>query len=351
MKDVVEFTDAYYGAGAKHIRDYLTWFDTYINDTPISGHHYWGDNSGWRKYLPKNFVETAEPFFRRAMEATASDSASSSRVRAAYLPILFAKVMRATLTKPRILDDEIVMVDEARLDEIVQGAKLFADTMAEHGYNRWSEKKAYDPVRNVIAAFSKRHRICLLRNRTEKVYIAPTLGGRIVRWDVGGLGKNIVHLPHSSVGGYPYGGGYEEYSQFERTSPGPAACFETKELTEGRRLAIEAKLVNGLTVRRTFGLNPTAPRLSITSTYTNATKKPIAVTLRNHPEFDYNVFSGSQLYTWQKPGKWVTYPMVRPGISKGEITIGSADMAKGRWLFADREANFGLLNTFDLKPI
>ncbi|NOY79942.1 MAG: DUF4838 domain-containing protein [Kiritimatiellaeota bacterium] len=346
MKDIVEFTDAYYGAGASFVRGYMTWFDDYIQKNRISGHHYWGDNDGWRKYVPKDFVDKAEPFFRKALDATADTPLAHRHVRAAFLPVLFVKVMQSTLPSPRVLDDEIIMVEPNKLDELTASAKLFAEIMAENGYNRWNEKVPYDPDRNVMAAFGRRHPVRVLRNRTEKVVVAPTLGGRIVRWDVGALGRNIVHLPSSRVAGYPYGGGYEEYSQFERSSPGPAAEFDVVQFNDGRRLVLRAKLGNGLTVERTFELSSDAPRLQITSVYTNTTGKAMLVTLRSHPEFDYALFARSKLFAWQKPGRWVTYPMVRPGSRTGDITIKAGDMARGLWLFGDRDANFGLLNSF-----
>jgi uncharacterized protein DUF4838/glycosyl hydrolase family 67 len=347
MTDVVEFTDAYYGAGARHIRDYMTWFDGYLHEHNLSGHHYWGETDGWRRYVPDDYVATAEPMLEKALAATADDATSHSHVRAAYLPVLFVKVMQATLKNPRILDNEIVLVEQDRLEEMVEGARLFAEIMTEHQYNRWAEHRHYDPARNVMAAFGTRHRLSVLRNSTDTVHIAPTLGGRIVRWDVGGLGKNILHLPGSEIAGYPYGGGYEEYSQYERSSAGPAAQFEVKEAND-QRVSMEATLTNGLSVRREFALSPDAPRLSITSAYTNATEKPVEVRLRNHPEFDYETFSNTELFAWQKPGTWTGYPMIRPGLPEGEISLKAAEIAQGTWLLGNTEANWGLLNTFEL---
>jgi len=350
-KDVQEFTDAYYGPGARFIRGYMTWFDNYIQKNKISGHHYWGDNEGWRKYLPGDFVDKAEPFFRKALAATAREPDALRHVRAAYLPVLFVKVMQSTLPSPRILDNEIIMVESDKLEELVESARSFAEIMKKNGYNRWSEKVAYNPDRNVMSAFGRRHPVRVLRNVTEKVYIAPTLGGRIVRWDSKLLDRNIAHLPNRGVQGYPYGGGYEEYSQFERSSPGPATAFAVAEFTDGRRLVLDASLSNGLRVRRVFDLAKDAPRLTIHSTYTNASGKPVAVAPRSHPEFDYALFRGARLYAWEKPGKWTVHPMVGPGISQGEITIPVKNMAGDMWLFGDPARNFGLLDRFDPKQI
>jgi len=346
MRDIVEFTDAYYGPAAPFIREYINWYDNYITVNELHDHHEWGNNRGWQNWVNDEVIAEASRLFRAALRAVRDQDEYELRVRAAYLPILLVRVLKASTPEPVISGDEYLLLPGDAGREVQRSARMFARTMAETGYNRWNEQTGYDPATNPVAALGKSHRLYRLTNGADEVCIVPSLGGRIVRWDVAAAQGNLVHLPNDGIGNYPYAGGYEEYSQWDRQSPGYAANFVVSEFEEGRRLVMRASLPNGLDTTRTFTLESDSSRLAIESTYTNVGARPVKATIRNHPEFDYARFKGSKLFTRTDAGEWSSLPLAQPKVPLGDRTIPAKEV-DGVWLFGDEAANFGLVNTFD----
>lgn len=347
MTEVTEFTDGYYGAGGERIRAYMTWFDAYLHANRIHGHHYWGNNRGWAEYMTPELTERADGFFLEALKRTQNDPECRRRVRAARLPILLMKALFGVRETPLFTETEMVLVDEERRDDLIGAARLFGETMKEWGYNRWNELTAYDPERNPLTAFERHHPIVRLRNGDAQVLIAPSLGGRIVRWEINVLGGNIVHLPDSTVENYPYGGGYEEYSQFERTSPGASAAFTVEEQDGSLRLVLRAMLHNGVELSRTFALAPAGSRLTIRSTFTNRGGTPLQVTPRSHPEFDIGRFRRCVLRYADATGKPVRLELLAAGKTVGDVTLPLGTVSGNEWELVDEEGGWALHNRFD----
>ena len=346
MTEVREFTDGYYGPGGEHILSYLVWFDTYINKNGVHGHHYWGNNRGWAEYMTPGLTAEADGFFRRALDATEDNPVYHRRVRAAWLPILLMHALFGVRATPLVSDTEMVLVDESRHDQVISAARLFGEIMRENKYNRWNEKTPYDPDRNVLTAFERSHPVVCLADPAAKVLICPTLGGRIVRWDVTALGGNILHLPDGTVQNYPYGGGYEEYSQFDRGSPGPAAVFTVVEYDGKRRVVLRALLSNGVELTRDIELEAGTARLSIRSAFKNTSDKPIAVTPRSHPEFDFGRFKGCSLHYRDAGGQPVVRELATAERASGDLSLTPASVSGSSWKLVDRDAGWALVNEF-----
>jgi len=351
--DIREFTDAYYGPAAPYIREYIHWYDSHITRNDIHNHHRWGDARGWVNWVNDEVVATSDGIFRRALRAVRRQEPYEAHTRAAYLPILLVKVLRAGLPEPQISGNDYILLPGNVGRDVRRSARLFTDIMAQTGYNRWNEPTPYDPATNPVVALGKHHRLYRLHNSEARVFIVPSLGGRIVRWEAGKSGGNIIHMPDASTGNYPYAGGYEEYSQWERSSPGAAAEFAVESFTDDRRLQLRSQLPNGLQVTRVFELDEAAPTLRISSTYTNVSAAPIKVTMRTHPEFDYERFKASKLYLsgGEEGSGWRTQDMVTPEVTLGERTIEATAVPAGVWLLGDEEANTGLANVFEPEQV
>jgi hypothetical protein len=351
MTEVTEFTDAYYGPGAVPIREYMVWFDNYLNENQIHGHHYWGNSRGWAEYMTPELVTRADEFLQEALDRTQGHPEYHRRVRAARLPLLLMKVLLGVRDTPLLTESEMILVDETQRGDLTAAARRFGETMQDWGYNRWNEHTGYAPERNPLTAYARRHPILRLRNAAAQVAIVPSLGGRIVRWDVTALGRNIVHLPDSRVENYPYGGGYEEYSQFERTSPGPAAEFAAQQPSTPRRVVLRARLRNGIELDRTFELAPTGSRLTIRSAFTNRGTAPIRVTPRSHPEFDIGCFRRATLDYTDATGEHIRRELLTARRPRGEVSLPVASVSGNSWRLVDKATGCVIENRFERPEI
>ncbi|MBN2311721.1 MAG: DUF4838 domain-containing protein [Candidatus Hydrogenedentes bacterium] len=347
MGEITDFTDAYYGPGAEAIRAYLSWYDAYVGRKNIHPEGTWGDARAWEHWVDKRVVREGDRFFHEALAATAGQPEYHERIEAAYLPILFVKVMRGIWDEPQVRGDDYVLLKPAFEAELREAAGLFTEVMARTGYNRWNEPVPYEPEDNPIAALGKRHKVYTLDNGRDRAFVLPSLGGRIIRWDVGALGGNVFNLPNSRVDGYPFAGGYEEYSQFSRSSPGIAVDFEVAAFTDNRRIELRATLKNGLALKRIIELAADTAELRIVSEYTNATDKPVAVTVRTHPEFSYGTFRRSNLYFQGNDGAWKCYALSSRKTPMGERSFPAEELAGDVWLFGDPARNWGLANRIE----
>ena len=347
VKELVEFTDGYYGPGAPHIRDYMFWYDRRVRSRKSPSGGFWGEADAWKRWVDEDVIAYGEACFAKALDATKATPDYHRHVRAAYLPILFARTMSAVPPQPEFRDGEYVLLPGGAGERVRKAAALFTEIMAESGYNRWNEPDAYNPDTNPIAALKRTYRYVVLDNGRDQAYVLPALGGRIVRWDVAKLGGNAFRMPDTKAPGYPYAGGYEEYSQFHRNSEGAMLDFKVVEHTDKRRLIMRAMLKNGLELTRTLELAKDSPRLDIASRYRNPTDKSVPLVLRNHPEFSFAQFKNAKLFLPGKDGTWQKHSLLTENTRAGDKSFEAASLSKPVWLFGDETRNRGLVNRFD----
>ncbi|MCP4643785.1 MAG: hypothetical protein GY851_25290, partial [bacterium] len=342
-----EFTDAYYGPGAPHIQRYMEWFAKRCRDGGIDSKGFWGEADAWKYWVDDKVIQFGDRCFQEALDAVSGTQPYEQHVRAAYLPILFAKTLGAVPPQPGFEDGNYVLLTGAEGDEIRQGASLFIEIMEETGYNRWNEPTPYDPRNNCFSAFLEEHKYHKLDNGKDQAYVLPSLGGRVVRWDIGALGGNVFRPPVSKSNDYPSTGGYEEYTRFDRGSPGIRIDFHVTEFTGGRHIVLQATLDDGLELTRTIELAPDAPRLSIRTTYKNTGAEPVETAPRTHPEFSFDHFKNAQLYYVDLAGNWKTQSLYTPEEPTGDTSVTNAEMGAPLCLLGDASRNVGLANRFD----
>ncbi|MCP4646007.1 MAG: DUF4838 domain-containing protein, partial [bacterium] len=341
-----EFMDAYYGPAAPHIRAYMEWYAKRCEDEVIHSRGFWGEADAWKYWVDDDVMRVGDAHFRAALDAVSGTEPYEQHVRASYLPILFARILSAIPEEPTLEDGDYKLLAGAEEAPIREAVDLFTTIMAQSGYNRWNEPTAYDPDNNPMVALLAKHPYHKLDNGTDQAYVLPTLGGRVVRWHIGALDGNVFRRPQSRSGDYPSTGGYEEYMRFHRGSPGIALQFDVVS-ADARRIELRAMSKLDVEVVRTIELAADAPELSVSTTYTNRSDKPLDVGPRTHPEFAFDLFKDAALYYVNTDGTWAARPLYSPEAPTADTMVSEGSFSGTVCLLGNPARNMGLVNRFD----
>ena len=348
-KHFYEFTEAYYGPAAKNVQNYILWFDKYVKDNKISGHHEWGNENGWRKWMTPETIANSDKLLLPALEAAKGKGADyEKRALAAYLPTLCVKMLAQASPTQEITSNEICFVAPEKRAEVREMSALFNRGMQLNGYSRWNELMDYDPSASLIARLGQDNRIYTLKNKDVELTVAPSLGGRLLTFQALGQKRNLFRTPARNLMA-----GYEEYSDGNQNDPSSTVGYEVVSASN-TLVTLKALLPDGLEVLREYRVSPDSPKIEISSTYKNVGGKAKSVALRSHPEFAYSVFCDYVVYQ-EKNGRWEALPTISAkDYSEKYLTptpSSGVSGGKGRWLLGNLKENRGLLNVYNVAEV
>ncbi|MEI8078049.1 MAG: DUF4838 domain-containing protein [bacterium] len=348
-KAFYEFTAAYYGPAAKDVQNYILWFDNYVKANKIAGHHEWGNENGWRKWMTPAMIAKSEELLLPALEAAKGKGADyEKRALAAYLPTLCVKMLAQALPTPEITATEICFVAPEKRAAVQKMSLLFNRGMQLNGYSRWNEMMDYDPYASLIARLGQDNRLYTLKNPKVKFTVAPSLGGRLLTFQSVGQKINLFRNPGRNLMA-----GYEEYSDGNQNDASSSIGYEVVSASN-TRVTLKTVLPDGLEGLREYRVSPTAPKIEISSTYKNVSGQAKSVALRSHPEFAYPIFRDYVVYQ-EKHGRWEIAPTGAATSDCSEQRLAPTPSrvsgGTGRWLLGNRKENRGLLHVYKVAEV
>lgn len=347
-KALFEFTEAYYGAAGKWIRDYLK----LIHDNVCSN-----KKRHVTIYRPPSFylndskmIDAAFALFAKAEEAVAGDPILTHRVKVAKLPIIYTRV---TLGRGdahglfKRVRHSLVTETESHEDLVEE----FAKTCAAEGITRYRE--GYHPIEQWVEAHSVNQdplNIISLRNQYVRVDVLPGAGGRI--WQVTAGDAQIMRLVGDEEKGYiPYEGGYEEYSTDGHRSPGWREPY--KIIDHGlTTIEMEASLSNGRVMRRRIELLGDRPGVKVISKMCHPGNSG-KLTFRTHPEFAVTSTANAELVVKSADGKERRIALANPEAPQAEqeLWLRGGDCPAGEWRVVDSKSGISIVNRFDRNQV
>lgn len=101
---IEEFTDGYYGAGGKYIRQYIALL---CDAAYKEGDHVGFNDKPLHKFLDEKYLDQYEAIFAQAGEAVKDDVICLWRVEKAALSIRYVRLMRGFLLKGQLPKEEL----------------------------------------------------------------------------------------------------------------------------------------------------------------------------------------------------------------------------------------------------
>jgi hypothetical protein len=338
-KETKDFCNGFYGPGGKYVYEYIKWYSDYVKKHKMKVDGGWGNADLWRDWVTKEAMDYSDSLFKKALEAVKDNPIYTNHVRRAYLEVIWGSVMVNLNKKPDVVGGNYVLISGANAGDLLAKTKLFNEIMTENSYNMMSEPVGWIAGRSQLDAVANNYPAVGMSNSAGKLWIVPSLGGRIIIWNVDALGGSIFRI---SGGADPYSAGYEELSglptktiKYEVVSAAPAS------------VVIKGAVTGDVESTRSFELDSTKSLLRIVSEYKNVSEKPVKFTIRTHPEFSFKSFGKSSLYTMEN-GKWATRTLWTKNNPEGSTYVESNTVSKGVWLLGDSDKNIALINRFDL---
>ncbi len=274
-KAIREFTDAYYGAAAPFIREYLTMLhDNVCSKKDLHVRIY----AAAQFYLnDEAMMNKSTELFQQAMDAVKNNPDQLFRVQVAYLPIIYAKQMLKS-TAFHLADGQLTstLSSPSELDFFERVAKK-ANLSRVSENSRWTTANWLASRRSA----ANKYPLLTLKNDVLSLDILPDLGGRIWRAQLAD-GIDILRVNSDGKGGYnPDVDGYEEYATPEHRGYGWNEKFTVK--SKGKDFVeMECLLKDGVLVTRRIELAGNSFKVS--SKYTSKTLKEKR-SYRVHPVF------------------------------------------------------------------
>jgi len=341
--EIKDFCNGFYGPGGKFVSEYVLSYADYAKKNKLDLNYMWGDADAWKKWITKDIMVKSDGLFQKALNATRNNPAYYKHVCRAYLEVLWGSVMVNLNKEPQINGNQYSLFPPAKAPEMQKRVKLFAEIMAETGYDMMQEYEPYVPGKSQLDIIAKDFKVFKLSNGKAEIWTVPSLGGRIVRWNIPVLGGNILKV---SGGSNPYSSGYEELGSV----PIMNADFKL-ESTSDRSLVMKAVMEEGVEATRTLTLDKNKPLLTISTVYKNVSDKQLTLNIRTRPELLFKLFRDFQFYTNNKDGKWIAHDLwSKPG-PDGWAYYETPNMARPAWILANKAKNVGLINRFDASVI
>ena len=262
-----EFLPAVYGAAAGEIRAYI---DGLQQATEKDMTHHLGC------YEPPD-----HPFYTEAMLKTALDHLT----RAEHL------VRDGTLKKVRLLRGgvELAMIYRRYIGrEFRRKGKTFHNNPQSRDIRRFrtaiaarreagnlplSEGVPLETTVDRMSRWLERHTLVEMKSGSQRLFVAPSLGGRILEWHVGKLQLLEPPDPKNRHFQYPQSEGYAEMAIALPYGYGGSVERYSVVTQSASALTVAADLGNGVRMEREIRL--TADRLSIRGTLTNISGQPL----------------------------------------------------------------------------
>jgi hypothetical protein len=335
-KAIREFCDAYYGAAAPLVQEYIQLIHAPFRDG--KGPHmpiYAAPNS----YLTATEMTQAEEVFDRADEAVGSNPTLLHRVQVARLPVIYAQIALGGGQAFTEQGNELVQAAGADVSAL---AKRFETIARAEGVTMINEGGGLDGWLAALPRQPKRLGVVRLANPALSVAILPDLGGRIWRMQLA-KGRDLLMVHRADGGLLPSDGGYEEYSTGDYRSPGWNEPYTVKEHGD-RFVVLEGRLANGLVLTRRIELDAEKPLVTITSTLTNPTGEARAVCLRAHPEFSVSSLAQCSVKVLRPDGAWRTLSPtdLLGGQGEKDVWLRGDDAPASAWAISDPGAGYVL---------
>jgi len=343
-KAIDEFLAGYYGPAAPFIRRYINLIHKPVLDDPNLYIHIWTGPDA--PYLSEENIRAAVQLFDQAEKAVAADPKLLHRVQVARLPIMYVRIARSQRLY-RETPEALVEMRSERVDGLIE---KFEKVARREGLTTIREHRAsgnLDTWLRSVRGPGKRVPIVRLESPTLRLAVLPTVGGRIWRMVHKPSGHDILKRYRTKAGGeVPDAGGYEEYSQTTYRSPGWNEPYRVVAKT-ATSLTLRASLKNGLRLVRKVALDPQRPRVTIETTLTNPTKRPLSACLRAHPCYDVPDLRRAFVRIRRKDGSWEARSLAADITREAEDWLQGDDLPAGQWQL---DTGTGLLVVSRFKP-
>lgn len=340
-----EFTDAFYGAAAPYIRDYIK----LIHKAVCSKR-----NIHMKIYSPPSYylndpelIEKATAIFVSAEAAVADKPDFLHRVKVARLPVIYTQLALANssmkLVKGALVSED--STDAKLLAQFVKTAKAAGITQIREGgtFDAWVASRPTSERSFVLRT---------IRNQYLKLDVIPDLGGRIWRADDVRSGKQLIKFAGNDEEGYdPTMHGFEDFGDTGYRACGWSEVYRV--LDSGPTFVLmSADLKNGLTLTRRIELLPNRPAFKVTSKLTSPTDKGLRA-FRVHPAFAVNSTAKARVFTKNTDGTWNELNLANPKQPDAEKDrwLRANDKPDGQWAIVDDSDKSVILNTFSTKDV
>ena len=348
-KAIDEFLAGYYGPAAGAIRKYIDLIHKQVAD-----HADWHSNI-WTPptaaYLSKRVIAQSARYFDQAAEAVQNDPVRLQRVLVARMPIQYVQIVTASRGS-RVEGDALV----AAGDPAVAGRiARFEATARKAGLTMVREHHKYGNLDTWLKTVRQAPKIPIVRlaNDSLRLAILPNLGGRIWRMTYQPTGRDILKRYKAPDGSeVPDAGGYEEYSQGEYRTPGWRERFRVLK-RDGRSVRMEARLTNGLRLRRTVRLAGDEATVEVHSTLTNVSKGPAKACLRAHPCFVVKDLAKAAVLIRRPDGSDVRKSLTVPagGRQEADEWLEGKGLPAGQWTLIEPTGSLKITSSFDPKHV
>jgi len=339
-----EFTDAYYGAAAPFIRDYIDLLHRVIchkRDIHI------GCFAAPSRYLYEpELIRDSLKLFDQAEAAVAGDETLSRRVENARMGLMYVQIISGGKKQYAYDSGKLSQkhgVDPALLERFVaavRGAKVNKVANGERGL-------VENFLKSLPAPSAKAIPVITLENDFLSLDVVPAMGGRIWRGTEKLTGNPIFSVYGSEEEGYEaFEAGYEEYGSNDYRGLGWNEEYTVKEQS-ATAITMAAKLRSGLTFTRRIELLPQRYAFRITSTLSGTPSKQAI--FRTHPTFYTPEVTRVSLRLRRPDNRWKEYKIPDDGTT--ELWLRGDEMPAGQWAIVDPVLKRALVNTFDVNEV
>ena len=341
-KVIKEFTDAYYGAAAPMIREYIEDLHDTVCDKDKSHVRIWSAPSDFLNH-PDKLVKWND-LFLKAEAAVADNPTLLHRVKVAHIGVQYTMVsLSGALLKfenGRLVPQ--LSVDQNTITSLADTIKAEGITHVREGANGSAESWARSAVARTTAMDVK-----TLRNDLIAIDIIPSFGGRIWRAKYLPTGRDIIlHTGNDKEGFVIDDNGYEEYANLNYRGPGFADNYAIVE-SGANFVVLKATMPNGNTITRRIEVLDGKAAFKVTSKMTS--DKPVEKNaFRIHPAFMAEA-PASSVFCRKADGSWKEYSLHDKKLPMGEheIWMNKDRRPAGQWAILDRTDNIVLLDTFE----
>ncbi|MCQ2403379.1 MAG: DUF4838 domain-containing protein [Lentisphaeria bacterium] len=339
------FVKAYYGPAAEQVNEYLELLHDMVcqkEDLHV------GIYAAPDVYLENEaFLKRSMELFEQAEERVKEDPVLLRRVKLAKLSILYTKLAILSLSPYCLEGDSLVPTVTNQKDIALE----YLDIVRQEGIERYAEGITANAAEFGEQALFRtaKHDVTVLENDRMKLWLLPTLGGRVWRAMDKATGKELLQFNYEDGKGYllvPCQEGYEEFSSAGYNLADVQRPFQVLEI--GADYAVmQAKFPNGATLTRRVELLAEKCAFQVTTKLTADTPKAGAV-FRAHPVLSTPNGSKLSLHWKDASGAWQGRALQATDIPRidGEFWMRDALRPAGIWCVANETDGTVIVNTF-----
>ena len=346
---IFEFTEAYYGAAGKYIREYIKRIHDHSCNREKPHITIWVAPSVFLN--DAKLLSDCEELFKKAEAAVANDDTKLHRVNVAHLPLIYTRhETTQTVMIKKGNHFTHAEIDNSDLDFFERVADREGLTKLKEGWSTDSYHSWLDKNRTT----AKEATIVTLVSDKIKLDVIPGFGGRIWKGQDVATGKEIIHFVGDEKNGYsPTNSGYEEYAYYGYRAEGWATNF--KIIESGKDfIVMQGEMRDGTISTRRIELLKDKVGFKVDTQYTAKQNLP-ARQCRLHPEFSVPDPWKATIFTKQKDGtvKNIELSMfdTEQHADNAEFWMQESLCPAGEWGFRypspDGKGTVTLVNTFD----